>query len=77
MDIVKAIKRIEVMDSKFKKSFVHKIVDGANTFFWHEPWCDDGSILKDKFPMLYALEVDEECKVKDRGQVVNVAWVGN
>ncbi|GJT74422.1 hypothetical protein Tco_1041147 [Tanacetum coccineum] len=40
-------------------------------------WCNDGSRLKDKFPMLFALESFKDCKVKDRGQVINGSWVGS
>ncbi|GKB77993.1 RNA-directed DNA polymerase, eukaryota [Tanacetum coccineum] len=56
VDIIKAIKHIETFDSNFRRSFVRKVADGADTFFWLDPWCDDGLRLKDKFPRLYALE---------------------
>ncbi|GKE73167.1 RNA-directed DNA polymerase, eukaryota, reverse transcriptase zinc-binding domain protein, partial [Tanacetum coccineum] len=36
----------------------------------------DGSVLKDKFPRLYALEMNKDCKAKERGQVVNKTWIG-
>ncbi|GKE66455.1 hypothetical protein Tco_1520616 [Tanacetum coccineum] len=76
-DIVKAIKNIEGIDLNFKKSFVRKVADGANTSFWHNPWCGDGTSLKNKFPRLYALESFKDYKVKDRGLVINEAWVGS
>ncbi|GKB57120.1 RNA-directed DNA polymerase, eukaryota, reverse transcriptase zinc-binding domain protein, partial [Tanacetum coccineum] len=66
VDIIKATKNIEVVDLNFKNSFVRKVADGANTSFWLDPWCGDGSRLKDKFPRLYALDSFKECKLKDR-----------
>ncbi|GJT42188.1 putative RNA-directed DNA polymerase [Tanacetum coccineum] len=76
LDIVKAIKSIEVVDLNFKNSFDRKVADGTTIFFWHEPWCSDGSVLKDKFRRLYALEMNKDCKVKEKGQVVNKTWIG-
>ncbi|GKE76555.1 RNA-directed DNA polymerase, eukaryota, reverse transcriptase zinc-binding domain protein [Tanacetum coccineum] len=38
IDIIKAIKNIEAVDSNFHNSFVRKVVDGTNTSFWHDPW---------------------------------------
>nr|GEV79664.1 RNA-directed DNA polymerase, eukaryota, reverse transcriptase zinc-binding domain protein [Tanacetum cinerariifolium] len=65
------------VDVGFKNSFVRNIADGANTSFWYEPWCGDGSVLKGNFPRLYALEVDKDCKVRDRANMVNETGVGN
>ncbi|GJY11301.1 putative RNA-directed DNA polymerase, eukaryota, reverse transcriptase zinc-binding domain protein [Tanacetum coccineum] len=47
-------------------SSLGSIADGANTSFWLDLWCGDGSRLKDKFPRLYALDSFKECKLKDR-----------
>ncbi|GJW74500.1 putative RNA-directed DNA polymerase, eukaryota, reverse transcriptase zinc-binding domain protein [Tanacetum coccineum] len=33
--------------------------------------------IEDKFPKLFALEIDKDCKVKDRGQVANNVSIGN
>ncbi|GKB04451.1 hypothetical protein Tco_0832594, partial [Tanacetum coccineum] len=63
------------MDLNFKNSFVRKAADGATTFIWHEPWCGDGSVPKEIFSRIYALEMDKDCKVKDRGKVVNETWI--
>ncbi|PWA42953.1 hypothetical protein CTI12_AA540270 [Artemisia annua] len=41
-DIIKAIKQFEVVDLNFKKSFIRKVDDGANTSFWHDMWCSNG-----------------------------------
>nr|GFC58290.1 RNA-directed DNA polymerase, eukaryota, reverse transcriptase zinc-binding domain protein [Tanacetum cinerariifolium] len=70
-------KNIEGIDLNFSKSFVRKVAGGANTSFWHDPWCGDGTSLKNKFPRLYALESFKDCKVKDIGLVINEAWVGS
>ncbi|GKD34056.1 RNA-directed DNA polymerase, eukaryota [Tanacetum coccineum] len=75
--ILNATKKIEAIDLNFKNSFVRKVADGASTSFWHDPWCGDGTSLKDKFPRLYALELNKDCNVKDRGLVVNEAWIGS
>ncbi|GJS83462.1 hypothetical protein Tco_0750003 [Tanacetum coccineum] len=75
-DIIKVIKKTEVLDSNFKNSFVRKVTDGATTSFWHDAWCGDGTRLKDKFARLFALDYFNECKVKDIGHMVNGFWVG-
>ncbi|GJS84197.1 hypothetical protein Tco_0750738 [Tanacetum coccineum] len=75
--ILNATKKIEAIDLNFKNSFIRKVADGASTSFWHDPWCRDGTSLKDKFIRLYALELNKDCKVKDRGIVVNEAWIGS
>ncbi|GKA81793.1 RNA-directed DNA polymerase, eukaryota [Tanacetum coccineum] len=77
VDIIKAIKHIETFDSNFRRSFVRKVAYGADTFFWLDPWCDDGLRLKDKFPRLYALESIKNYKVKDRGHVDSGSWTGS
>ncbi|GJS15443.1 RNA-directed DNA polymerase, eukaryota [Tanacetum coccineum] len=39
-----------------------KLGDGSNTFFWEDVWCEN-TVLKDKFPRLYALELNKNIKV--------------
>ncbi|GJR56703.1 RNA-directed DNA polymerase, eukaryota, reverse transcriptase zinc-binding domain protein [Tanacetum coccineum] len=41
-----------------------------------DAWCMDGSILKDKFPRLFALETNKSCVVNDRWGVSNGVWSG-
>ncbi|GKD44083.1 putative RNA-directed DNA polymerase, eukaryota, reverse transcriptase zinc-binding domain protein [Tanacetum coccineum] len=37
MDILKAIRSNEDIDTNFKSSFVRKVISGDNTAFWHDP----------------------------------------
>ncbi|GJS46496.1 hypothetical protein Tco_0596617 [Tanacetum coccineum] len=53
------------------------IIKAIKSIEVHEPWCGDGSVLKVKFPRLYALKVDKDCKVRDRAHMVNETGVGN
>ncbi|GKD58971.1 hypothetical protein Tco_1296480 [Tanacetum coccineum] len=62
-DIIKAIKKTEVVDPNFKNSFIRKVADGENTSFWHDAWCGDGTRLKDKFPMLFSLDSSNDWDV--------------
>ncbi|GKD91095.1 hypothetical protein Tco_1366602, partial [Tanacetum coccineum] len=39
-----------------------KLGDGANTSFWEDVWCEN-TVLKDKYPRLYALELNKNIKV--------------
>nr|GEZ70892.1 RNA-directed DNA polymerase, eukaryota, reverse transcriptase zinc-binding domain protein [Tanacetum cinerariifolium] len=41
------------------------------------PWCGIGVRLKDSFPRLYALENNQDCKVKDRWCLYDGVWGGN
>ncbi|GJT74421.1 RNA-directed DNA polymerase, eukaryota [Tanacetum coccineum] len=75
IDIIKALKSIEEAVPNYNSSFVSKNCRWGKHFI--DRWCNDGSRLKDKFPMLFALESFKDCKVKDRGQVINGSWVGS
>ncbi|GJV63562.1 RNA-directed DNA polymerase, eukaryota, reverse transcriptase zinc-binding domain protein [Tanacetum coccineum] len=70
-DIIKDVKLIENIDISFKYSFTRKISSGADTMFWKDSWCGDGTRLMDKFPRLYALESNKDCMVRDRWCSVN------
>lgn len=54
-----------------------KVFNGSNTLFWKDPWCDNGVCLKDSFPRLFALELQQDCKVKDRWCTTEGVWGGN
>lgn len=36
--------------------------NGKNTSFWHDKWCGQVS-LKDKFPQLYEINLEQNCSV--------------
>nr|GEV23854.1 retrovirus-related Pol polyprotein from transposon TNT 1-94 [Tanacetum cinerariifolium] len=76
IDILKAVKSIEVIDPIFKSSFVRKVSSGVHTSFWHDPWCGNGIPLKALFSRLYGLENNKECKVFARWCLVNGVWGG-
>ncbi|GJY17148.1 hypothetical protein Tco_0388639, partial [Tanacetum coccineum] len=61
----------------FKNSFIIKVKNKDTTSFWHDPWCGSRQRLCAKFPMLYALEINKDCKVSDRWHHSNNEWCGN
>ncbi|XP_071741314.1 uncharacterized protein [Rutidosis leptorrhynchoides] len=50
-----------------------KIGDGRDTLFWNDIWVGD-TRLKDKFPRLFPLELDQNATVKDRVTFDNGSW---
>nr|GEZ21548.1 cysteine-rich receptor-like protein kinase [Tanacetum cinerariifolium] len=75
-DITNAVLNIEVLFLAFKHSFQLKVFNGSNTLFWKDPWCGNEVRLKDLFPRLYALENDQDCKVKERWRLSDGVWGG-
>ena len=62
-DIVKVGKDIEASGISFYSSFVKKMGNGLSTRFWLDPWIGDGVVLKEKFPRLFRLELNESVSV--------------
>lgn len=50
-----------------------KISDGVLTQFWKDIWVGDTKLM-DRFPRLYALEVNKDCVIADRCQEGNWEW---
>jgi len=42
--------------------------NGKNTNFWHDKWCGQVS-LKDKFPQLYEINLEQNCSVSFNKEV--------
>nr|GFB59929.1 RNA-directed DNA polymerase, eukaryota, reverse transcriptase zinc-binding domain protein [Tanacetum cinerariifolium] len=42
-----------------------KVGNGNSTSFWVDKWCIEG-VLKDRFPRMYALELDKNVTVADK-----------
>ena len=51
--------------------FRRKVISCTNTLFWKDVWIDDGPCLMAKFPRLYALESNPNCRVCDRWVLEN------
>ncbi|GKD04286.1 hypothetical protein Tco_1179260 [Tanacetum coccineum] len=58
-------------------SFGLGVSKGSGTSFWADPWCPNGSVLKDLYPRLFALETQKDCKVSDRWKCSSGTWSGN
>ncbi|GKC54952.1 hypothetical protein Tco_1077697, partial [Tanacetum coccineum] len=76
-EIVKAISSIENLDPTFSSSFKLKVVNGSNTLFWKDRWCVDDSRLIDHFPRLFALELNQNCSIRDRWIRSHDSWNAN
>ncbi|GJT82207.1 reverse transcriptase domain, reverse transcriptase zinc-binding domain protein [Tanacetum coccineum] len=73
------INLLESIRSRFFWGFkeARRVNNGVATSFWHDPWCGSGQLLCDRFPRLYALEIDKECKVSNRWHCTNNEWCRN
>ncbi|GKC35358.1 hypothetical protein Tco_1047742, partial [Tanacetum coccineum] len=58
----------------FRNSFRPKIGNGEAILFWKDEWYEVGLRLMDKFPRLYALEVDQNCFLNTRWRLVDGNW---
>nr|GEX13176.1 RNA-directed DNA polymerase, eukaryota, reverse transcriptase zinc-binding domain protein [Tanacetum cinerariifolium] len=76
-DIIKVVEDIEIIDPSFKRSFHIKVLNGANVSFWKDPWCENGTMLMDLFPRLYALDSSQDCKLVDQWHLVDGCWGEN
>ena len=61
--IIRSGYAIDKMSIPFKSSFSKRIGDGSDTFFWKYIWVNEGGCLKDRFPRLYALDSNKDCKI--------------
>nr|GEW63312.1 hypothetical protein [Tanacetum cinerariifolium] len=75
-DIINAVSNIDDIDPTLNISFTLKISNGRNMFFWKDVWCCDAFRLMDRFPRLFSLESDQDCKVSDRWRLTNGVWGG-
>nr|GEV32839.1 RNA-directed DNA polymerase, eukaryota, reverse transcriptase zinc-binding domain protein [Tanacetum cinerariifolium] len=80
-EIKKTISGIEDIDASFKSYFKLKVSSGSCTLFWKDIWLSDRVRLMDRFPRLYALDLNHDAFIKDRRRLVNaiggVYLVGN
>ncbi|PWA39473.1 reverse transcriptase domain, Reverse transcriptase zinc-binding domain protein [Artemisia annua] len=65
---------IDELGISFRNSFCPKIGNGDDILFWKDEWCEAGLRLMDKFPRLYALEVDQNCSLSARWRLVDGNW---
>ncbi|GJZ55630.1 hypothetical protein Tco_0610823 [Tanacetum coccineum] len=75
--IVSSTNAIDSMGIPYNNSFYLKVNSGVNTRFWVDPWHESGCIIKDKFPRLYALELEKLCLFKDRWIHTSGIWSCN
>ncbi|GJT70760.1 hypothetical protein Tco_1030046 [Tanacetum coccineum] len=76
-DTIRSIDYIDGLDVPFSSSFSKKVSNGFDTRFWKDAWCIEGIRLMDKFPRLYALESNKDCKVSERWVLSDGVWRGN
>lgn len=73
-NITVAAKHIHEIHSLPRDVISRKIGNGQNTRFWKDIWCSDFP-FEDRFPRLFALELDKECMVYDRRP--SSSWIWN
>lgn len=59
-----------------RKDFFRKLGSGNDTSFWHDIWACEES-FKSKFPRLFRLSSQKNCKVSDMGSWGSLGWVWN
>nr|GEU61027.1 RNA-directed DNA polymerase, eukaryota, reverse transcriptase zinc-binding domain protein [Tanacetum cinerariifolium] len=57
--IISSGSAIDKLGISFRNSFRPKIGNGVEILFWKDDWYEADLRLMDKFPSLYALEVDQ------------------
>ncbi|GKB09037.1 RNA-directed DNA polymerase, eukaryota, reverse transcriptase zinc-binding domain protein [Tanacetum coccineum] len=62
-DIVQEIDAFKQHGTDLYSFMQKKLGDGANTSFWEDVWCEN-TVLKDKYPRLYALELNKNIKIE-------------
>lgn len=50
--------------------------DGKSTRFWHDKWCPGGT-LKDSFPRLFSISVQQEALICQMGRWIGDEWNWN
>nr|GEZ47043.1 RNA-directed DNA polymerase, eukaryota, reverse transcriptase zinc-binding domain protein [Tanacetum cinerariifolium] len=76
-EIVKEIAHIEKLDSSFSSSFKLKVSNSSNTLFWKDRWCVDSLRLMDRFPRLFALDMNQNYSIRDRWIFSIDSWIAN
>ncbi|GJV17379.1 putative reverse transcriptase domain-containing protein [Tanacetum coccineum] len=72
--IISCDSAIDDLGISFRNSFRLKIGNGEAILFWKDEWYKVGLRLMDKFPRLYALEVDQNCFLNTRWRLVDGNW---
>ncbi|KAF5807675.1 putative RNA-directed DNA polymerase [Helianthus annuus] len=57
--------KTRINDVPLRNFFKRSIGNGEDIAFWLDPWCANEP-LKEKFPLLFSLEVNKRCKVCER-----------
>nr|GEU39042.1 RNA-directed DNA polymerase, eukaryota [Tanacetum cinerariifolium] len=75
--IIKEMKSLSAKGLDLLKFMRIKVGNGNSTSFWVDKWCIEG-VLKDRFPRMYALELDKNVTVADKlSQLapINDRWI--
>nr|GEX74792.1 RNA-directed DNA polymerase, eukaryota [Tanacetum cinerariifolium] len=75
--IIKEMKSLSAKGLDLLKFMRIKVGNGSSTSFWVDKWCIEG-VLKDRFPRMYALELDKNVTVADKlSQLapINDRWI--
>ncbi|GJV44852.1 hypothetical protein Tco_1429388 [Tanacetum coccineum] len=62
---------------KIKFSFELKVSNGCSALFLKDIRHADAALLMNHFPRLYALDLNQECFIKDCWRLVNGSWADN
>lgn len=76
VNIVKSGFAIDKVGINLSSSFVKKVGCGRTIHFWHDNWNIFLDTLKNRFPRLYAFELDKDCRLVDRWVCNNNIWSG-
>ena len=63
--IIQSVSKLQAKGIDLLALCTRAVGDGRSISFWEESWCV-GRSLKEKFPRVYALEVNKSCKVSQR-----------
>ncbi|GKA47535.1 TRAF-type zinc finger domain-containing protein 1-like protein [Tanacetum coccineum] len=59
----------------FSSSFWRLVGNRESILFWHDRWLDEGPCLKIRFPCLYALDENTNCRLNERLAETDGSWV--
>lgn len=65
-NIIVSSKVIDNLGIEFSNSFHRKVGNGESIDFWLDRWIGPTTCLKEKFPRLFAFEMNKSCSVRDR-----------
>ena len=74
--IVATCRNMNKYNLDFCGSFSKQVAEGSECSFWNDKDVGQGITLRDRFPRLFALEVNQSAAFKDRWGYINGSWQG-